>query len=177
MPRPEEFLAECACGRVAFAGRGKPIVALACYCDDCQTAARHVESLPGGRSGMGSDGGTLSILYPKAEVRCVRGAELLREHKLTPGSRTTRLISGCCACSLSARFDSWFPHVPLRTFAAAAEPVRPSLCIFTKYAATPDTIVHAVPRYETVSASLVLKLVAAKASALVLSSSMRMDWI
>jgi hypothetical protein len=177
MSRPQEFLAECACGRVAFAGRGKPMVALACYCDDCQAAARYVESLPAGRSGMGSDGGTLSVLYPKQQVRCVRGAELLREHKLTPSSQTTRLISGCCACSLSARFDSWFPHLPLRTFAAGAEPIVPSLCIFTRDAPSPANIAHAAPRYPKISVGLALKLTAEKASQLLLSSSLRMDWI
>jgi hypothetical protein len=172
-----ESVAECACGRVAFVGRGKPMVVLACYCDDCQAAAKHVESLPAGRSGMGSDGGTVSALYPKQQVRCVRGAELLREYKLTPSSSTTRLVSGCCSCSLSARLGSWFPHAPLRSFAAGAEPMVPSLCIFTKYASAPDTIVHAAPRYQKISPGLALKMAAATASQLLLSSSMRMDWI
>jgi len=175
--RPEEFVAECACGRVAFAARGKPMIVVACYCDDCQAAAQHVESLPGGQSGMRSDGGTVSVLYPKREVRCVRGVELLREHKLTPASVTTRLITGCCACSMSARFSNWFPHAPLRTFAAAAEPLRPKICIFTKHAPVPDAIVHTVPRYQKISPGLALQMAAAKASELLLSSSMRMDWI
>jgi hypothetical protein len=177
MSRSEEFLAECACGRVAFVGRGKPIVVLACYCRDCQAAAEYVQSLPAGRSGMGSDGGTVSVLYPKQRVRNVRGAELLREYKLTPSSRTTRLISGCCACSLSARLGSWFPYAPLRTFFAGAEPIVPTLGIFTRYAPAPDAIVHAVPCYPTISAGLVLKLGAAKVSELILSPFVRMDWI
>jgi hypothetical protein len=162
---------------VAFAARGKPMIVAACYCDDCQAAARHVESLPAGRSGMGRDGGTVGVLYPKREVRCLRGAELLHEHRLTPTSVTTRLITGCCACSMSARFSNWFPHVPLRSFAAGAEPLRPSICIFTKHAPAPDAIVHAVPRYQKISPGLALKMVAAAASELLLSSSMRMDWI
>lgn len=176
MPASVSFIAECACGRVAFEARGKPMTKVACYCDDCQAAARQVEARPGGRSGMGADGGTLSILYPKDCVRCVRGEELLEQHKLTPRSPMTRLISSCCQCSLSAQ-HRWMPQVPLRSFAREATPIEPLLCIFTKHAPALDTIAHAAPRYSSISPGFALKLAGASAAQLLLSSSARMDWI
>jgi hypothetical protein len=157
------FCAECACGRVAFEATGSPISTLACYCDDCYAAATQIAALPGGQSGMGADGGTLSALYRRDRVRCVRGKELLREHKLRPSSPTTRLFSACCHCSMTARFDNWFPQLPLRSYAPSAVPLVPELCMFTKFARAPADIAHPAPRHASVSPGLVLKLALAAA--------------
>ena len=39
---PNLFQAHCACGRVEFEAKGDPLAAVACYCDDCQAAARQI---------------------------------------------------------------------------------------------------------------------------------------
>lgn len=42
-----ELTFSCTCGSVAFRVYGAPITCVACYCDDCQEAARRMEALPG----------------------------------------------------------------------------------------------------------------------------------
>ncbi|MDB4990971.1 MAG: hypothetical protein JWN04_6149 [Myxococcaceae bacterium] len=155
---PVSFFAECACGRVAFEALGTPLTTLACYCDDCQGAAEAVEALPGGQSGMLPDGGTIATIFRRDRVRCVRGDALLIEHRLRPSSPTRRVLSSCCNCSLTARFDNWMPHVPLRSFAPTAAVRAPDICTFTKFAPTPASFLHAAPRYATLSPGFALKL-------------------
>ncbi|MDB4975996.1 MAG: hypothetical protein JWN48_4337 [Myxococcaceae bacterium] len=157
------FLAECACGQVAFEGSGRPMVTLACYCDDCQSAAQQIDALPGGRSGASSDGGTMCAIFRRDRVRCVRGADLLLPHKLRAASPTTRILSACCHCSMTAQFDNWLPHVPLRSHAAGAPRLMPQICIFTKYAREPGAIVHQAPRYRLLAPGFALKLALATA--------------
>jgi hypothetical protein len=157
------FHAYCACGGVELEGRGAPMVSLACYCDDCQAAGKLIEALPNGRSGMRADAGTVSVLFRKDRVRCVRGSELLVEHRLRPSSPGARLVAACCNCSMSARFDNWFPHVPLRTFSRNVELMKPEICIFTRYAPDATRILHDVPRHAGISPGFALKLAAATA--------------
>jgi hypothetical protein len=152
------FVAACACGRVAFEARGEPITSVACYCASCRTAALQIEAMPNGQSGMGADGGTLSLLYRKDRVRCVRGSDLLIEHKLSPTASTRRVVSACCHCSLTARLGRWFPHVPLRSFAADALPIVPRTCLFTKHALHLAPIAHSAPRHGGVPLHLLFAL-------------------
>ena len=151
------FRAVCACGEVEFQATGKAIQTVACYCDDCRTAGQQIDALPQGRSGLGADGGTVSVLFRKDRVRCVRGSERLTDHKLRPESATVRVVTSCCHSNVASRFDTW-PMMPLRSFDASAPPLTPDLCIMTKFALDPAAIQHAAPRYATVSPGFVLKI-------------------
>jgi hypothetical protein len=157
------FHAYCACGRVEFEGIGPALATLACYCDDCQAAGKLIDALPAGHGGLDADGGTVSVLFRKDRVRCVRGSELLVDHKLRPHSHATRAIASCCNSNVSTRFDNWFPMTALRTFSVNLESVKPEACIMTKYAPDASQIMHAVPRSERLPVGFVLQLMAAVA--------------
>jgi hypothetical protein len=156
------FIAQCACGKTELAGDGAPLSRIACYCDDCQAAGKSIDAMtPGGHSGLGADGGTVSALFRKDRVRCLRGEEGLVAHKLRPESKTCRMLASCCNSNMLTRFERAFPPmVALRTYSELA-PLRPELCIGTKFAPDPSKLAHDVPRHPGVAPSLVLKLLAA----------------
>jgi hypothetical protein len=161
------FSAQCACGQTAFEGKGRPIMRIACYCRDCQAVAKQIDALPG-KSGLGPDAGTVSSIFRKDLVRCVRGEERLIEHKLQPSSKTTRLLAACCNSNMLSRFEQAFPPmVALRTHIDAAS-IRPDVLIHTRSAPDPARIIHSAPRHAGIPASLVLKLIAAQAELLLL---------
>jgi hypothetical protein len=166
MPRSDRqtFHAHCSCGRVEFEGTGEPLATLACYCDDCQSAAKQIDALsPAGHSGLRADGGSVSVCFRKDRVHCVRGSELLVPHKLRPRSPTTRLLASCCNSNMSTQFDNWFPMAALRTHSVNVDSVRPEICINTRFAPDPHKISYDVPRSARVPGGFLLKLLAATA--------------
>jgi len=48
----------CSCGIVEFEASGAPIVAVACYGDDCQEGSRQIEALPDAPLVRNGDGAT-----------------------------------------------------------------------------------------------------------------------
>ena len=88
--------ASCVCGKVTFETSGKPIVSVECYCTSCREAGRGFEQLDHAPPLVNEDGGTALIVVRKDRVRCVKGADLLREHRLSPSSPTRRVVSLCC---------------------------------------------------------------------------------
>lgn len=153
------FSARCACGRTEHEASGSPIVALACYCDDCQAAGSQIDALPQGHSGLGADGGTVSMLFRKDRVRCLRGGELLVPHKLRSESHTTRIVAHCCNSNVLTRFENWLPIVAMRTFSADAR-VEPQVSIHTRFAPDANAIRHGVPRHQSMPPSIGLKVMA-----------------
>lgn len=73
-----------------------PIVTTTCHCSGCQDAGRILEELPGAVPILDQDGGVPYALFRKDLVRCVRGQENLREHRLTDASPTRRIVAVCC---------------------------------------------------------------------------------
>jgi hypothetical protein len=96
----------CACGQVALAATGWPIFTAACHCRSCRTAGERLEALPGAPPIIATDGGTELVLWRKDRVRCLRGAELLREFRLNPGSKTRRVVAGCCNAAMFLDFTA-----------------------------------------------------------------------
>jgi len=94
----------CACGRVALDAVGKPIVSAACYCATCQEAGRQFEALPGAPPLLEADGGTSVVLFRKDRVLCLRGQDLLAEHRLAPDSKTRRVVATCCNSAMFLDF-------------------------------------------------------------------------
>ncbi|MDR3418392.1 MAG: DUF6151 family protein [Nevskia sp.] len=99
------LIASCSCGSVEFEAVGHAIMSVACYCDDCQEAARRIEALAGAPSMLDPDGGTAYVLYRKDRVRCSKGAGLLKAIKLRPESATNRVVAGCCNSAMLLNFD------------------------------------------------------------------------
>ena len=95
MPDRSETV-ECNCGGVSLKVVGGPIVTTVCHCSSCREAGRILESLPGASPILDSDGGTSFVLYRKDRVDCLRGCELLREHRLKAKSPTRRVVAACC---------------------------------------------------------------------------------
>ncbi|MFZ5732973.1 MAG: GFA family protein [Pseudomonadota bacterium] len=139
-------IAQCGCGRVAYHAAGKPIACVACYCDDCQAGSHQVDALGGASPVCGADGGTAYVLYRKDRVACVRGADLLRDHKLKPESRTVRVTASCCNSAMVMRFeDSRFWVSMYRTPFAAPPPVQ--MRIATKFKPASASIPADAPSY------------------------------
>jgi hypothetical protein len=86
----------CACGTVAMAARGHPILSTECHCTSCRKAADAMESLSGAPALRASSGGIRMVMYRKDRVRCSKGAAHLREFRLTDTTKTRRVVATCC---------------------------------------------------------------------------------
>ncbi|QEN90993.1 hypothetical protein FZC33_33930 [Labrys sp. KNU-23] len=113
----------CPCGQVVLEAVDAPIVAAVCHCTSCRTARERIEALPGAPAMAEDDGGTPFVLYRKDRVRCIKGAELLREYRLTPAARTRRVLAQCCNAPMFLEFERghWLSLYRQR-FAAADQP-------------------------------------------------------
>ena len=86
----------CACGKVHLDVDRMPIISTECHCNSCREAGARLHKLPVARPMLEPNGGTHFVLYRKDRIRFTQGAELLREFRLTPTSKTRRVIAGCC---------------------------------------------------------------------------------
>ena len=96
--------ARCRCGKCELVLTGTPIVTAACYCESCQKAARKFTGLPHAEQVLLADGGTAFVLQRKDRVRCSRGADHLREYRLTPDAPTRRVVATCCNSPMFLEF-------------------------------------------------------------------------
>jgi hypothetical protein len=53
---------------------------------------------------VGRNGATHLVLYRKDRIRFTKGAELLREYRLTPASATRRIVAICCNTPIGLDF-------------------------------------------------------------------------
>lgn len=95
----------CACGRLQLNVEHTPIVSVACCCTSCRTAGRRLRAWPGAPSFVEADGTTPFVLYRKDRVHFAAGADLLREFRLTPESKTRRVIASCCHTPVFLEFQ------------------------------------------------------------------------
>jgi hypothetical protein len=152
-------LFHCECGKVAFEITGRPIIAAACYCDDCQAGGRQLEALGVGPV-LDPDGATPYLLYRRDRVRRVSGSEFLKPQKLRDGSITSRMVAGCCNTAMLVSFDRTLHWVSVyrRRLGAGAPPL--AVRVQTKFA--PGAVADDLPRYPAYPLSFVGKLVAAR---------------
>jgi hypothetical protein len=108
-----QVFARCTCGQVEIEAWGKPIASVICHCDDCQAAGRVLEALPDAPPVLDAAGGTANVLYRKDRVVPTKGWHLLEAHKLTPGSKTNRMVAKCCNSPMAVTFDDARHWVPL----------------------------------------------------------------
>lgn len=89
-------LLKCACGQAHLEVEKAPILSAECYCNSCRAAGAKLQSLSGASPFLNPNGGTHFVLYRKDRVRFPKGAELLKEFRLTPASKTRRVVATCC---------------------------------------------------------------------------------
>ena len=152
----------CACGRVELETRGAPIMAAACYCDDCQEAARRIEALPGAKPVKSPDGGTDYIVYRKDRIRCSKGAELLQRHKLRERSPTNRWVASCCNSAMYLNFDDakhWADVYRLRV-ADDAPPLE--MLVSTRFKPEGVELRAGIPAYPSYPFRFIAKLIGSR---------------
>ena len=152
----------CACGKVEYEATEPAILAVVCYCDDCQAAGRRIEALPNAPPVLDADGGTSCVLYRKDRVRCVRGAEFVSKLKLRDKTATNRLVATCCNSGLAMTFDDSKHWVPLfrARFRGEVRPLDMRIC--TKFAPDPDKIPTDVPAHKSFAFSFLAKLIGSR---------------
>lgn len=99
-------LLACACGQVQLETQGAPIISTECHCGSCRAAGARLEVAAAASSVLEANGGTRFVLYRKDKIRFLKGAELLREFRLTPQSPTRRVIAGCCDTPVFLEFEN-----------------------------------------------------------------------
>ncbi len=151
----------CSCGKVEFEAKGPPIMAVACYCDDCQRGSREIQTLPHAPPVLGADGGTDYILYRKDRFECAHGREWLRDLRLKEGSPTRRVVAGCCNSALYLDFEKghWVSAYRGR-FHAAVPPTQ--MHIQTRFKPHPDSTPGNIPSYRSFPPKFLGKLLFAR---------------
>lgn len=81
-----------------------------CYCDSCRKAGAVLEALPGAPAVIGQASGTHFVVQRKDRIAALSGTEHLREHRLTPESKTRRVVATCCNTPMFLDFADghWF---------------------------------------------------------------------
>ena len=154
-------VAHCRCGAVEVGAWGAPIVVSACYCNDCQEAARRLAASADLVSAAGADGGTEFMVFRRDRIACMRGAENLQPMRLTAASKTRRMIADCCATPMSVSFDDKRPWVSaLRAgFGAGAPPVEMRIC--TRFRRPENKPEDGLPEHPGYPAAMILRILAA----------------
>lgn len=148
--KDRQVIARCTCGEVEIEAWGKPIASVICHCDDCQAAGRALAALPGALPMLDAAGGTANVLYRRDRIAPLKGGNLLHAHKLTPESKTNRMVATCCNAPMAITFDDNRHWVPLYRdrLHGTVPPVQWRIC--TKFAPAdvpmPDTV-PASPMY------------------------------
>ena len=154
-------LAHCRCGAVEVGAWGAPIVVSACYCNDCQEAARRLAGSADGTPAASADGGTEFMVFRRDRIACTRGAERLRAMRLTDASKTRRMIAGCCGAPMYLAFDDGRPWVSAfrASFRAAAPTVAMRIC--TRFRRSEDRADDGVPDHPGYPPAMMLRILAA----------------
>ncbi len=83
-----------------------PIINAECCCHSCRAAGARLQNLSSAPSVVNSMGATRFVLYRKDRVRFVQGATHLKEFRLTPESKTRRVVAGCCNTPVFLEFQN-----------------------------------------------------------------------
>lgn len=153
--------AVCNCGNVELEARGTPIVATVCHCSGCTEAGRILQGLPDAPNILDESDGTPFVLYRKDRVECVKGGDLLREHRLSDATPTRRVVATCCNSFMFLDFTKghWISlmrdrlhdrHIP----ADAAEERRESRLFFARLMLAWVRMGFRTPKIEYVSGVL-----------------------
>nr|PZN27278.1 MAG: hypothetical protein DIU78_05535 [Pseudomonadota bacterium] len=97
---------DCRCGRVHLELRGAPILSTECCCNSCREAAERLRKLPGAPMLVTAHGATHFVLYRKDRVHLEDPGSVLKELRLTPQSKTRRVVATCCNTPLFLEFEN-----------------------------------------------------------------------
>jgi len=160
-PPKNSITASCSCGSVEFQAIGAPIWSAVCYCDDCQEGARQIEALPNASPVADPDGGTAYVLFRKDRFKCLKGAPLLRNHKIKEKSPTNRVVATCCNSAMMINFDDGKPWVSAHRarFQGNVPPLQ--MRVMTKYKPGNSTLPSDVPAYSAFPLRFPAKIVVA----------------
>lgn len=161
------YLARCVCGQVAISAAGNPIATNLCYCDDCQSAARQLEALPGAPRLAAPDGGTAYMLFRKDRVACVQGRDLLKPVKLREGSATFRMVAECCNSPMHMGFEDgrfWVSAYRAR-FQDPVPPIEMRIC--TRFWKGDGALPTDLPASSGYPPRMMMRLIAARIAMLV----------
>lgn len=86
----------CTCGKVQLEVSSAPMMSVECCCNSCRQAGARLEKLPGAKPVVHANGATPFVFHRKDRVRIVRGADHLKEFRLTPQAGTRRVVASCC---------------------------------------------------------------------------------
>lgn len=86
----------CQCGQLQLEVLGTPIISAECYCNSCRAAGVKLQTLPGARPVVDAHGATRFVLYRKDRTRFRQGTAQLKAFRLTPESKTQRVVATCC---------------------------------------------------------------------------------
>ena len=153
----QRYLARCQCGQSIVEVIGAPIVSTVCYCDTCQAAGHAFEREDGAPRTVGADGGTEYCLYRKDRMQVIRGGEYLQEHRLTPDSKTRRILARCCNAPMFLDFTQghWVSVYRARL---PAEVPPPQMRVMTRYRPTGVTLPDDIPNHSGHSPAFMARL-------------------
>jgi hypothetical protein len=159
------MMVSCSCGKVEWEATGAPILAVACYCDDCQEGSRRIEALPNAPPVRDGDGATEYLLYRKDRLKCSKGRELLQELRLREKSPTKRVVAGCCNSAMYVDFEKghWMSVYRAR-FTGAVPPLQ--MRIQTRFKPTNSDPSNNVPAYAGFPFRIISKLLFARVAML-----------
>jgi hypothetical protein len=157
----EKHFARCRCGTVEAVAIGKPIIANACYCADCQAAARLIAARPSGTSETTPDDGTECLLFRKDRIIITKGAERLEPLRLKEGSTTRRMIATCCNTGMYMAFDDAKPWISAfrARFVGDVPPIEMRIC--TKYRRSSEPLDDRLPNHPGYPAGMMLRILVA----------------
>ncbi|MFC6633875.1 GFA family protein [Microbulbifer taiwanensis] len=162
--RPETEVT-CDCGRVALQLEGQPIISTECHCTSCREAGEYLQSLSATAAPLLNDqGATQLVLYRKDRVRCERGADALREYRLSADAKTRRVVATCCNSAMFLDFTPghWLSLYGQRWPLATLPPVE--MRTMTRDRCEGVALPGDVPNAETHSFRFFVKLIGAWAA-------------
>lgn len=151
----------CRCGAVRFEVTGPPIMTVECGCTSCRTAALAFAALPGAVPVLTPFGTTPYVMYRKDRATLISGAGHLREHRLTPVSKTRRVVATCCNTPVFGEFKGghWLSMYAVLWPEGTAP--GPTMRTMTKDLPDPSALPNDIPNAKTQTVGFMWRLLTA----------------
>lgn len=102
---PTELELSCRCGHTRLAVQGAPMLSVECLCNSCRQAGAVLQAQAEAPAVLDAKGATAFVMYRKDRVRYLSGIDTLREYRLTPTSKTRRVVASCCNTPMFLEFS------------------------------------------------------------------------